>query len=126
MEAVTDSTSPYAIYIFSIGIVRDPFVYLFPAYTRIPSKYIPYRNRARKANENLRKILSDIIIDRKRTIRDNNLVLTDDMDWGKVQVPDLLTLMIMAAEDGHTPSTSYLTDGELVSNLAVFFVAGNL
>lgn len=111
---------------FSIGIVRDPFVYLFPAYTRIPSKYIPYRNRARKANENLRKILSDIIIDRKRTVHENNLVLTDDMDLGNVEVPDLLTLMIMAAEDGHVPNTSYLTDGELVSNLAVFFVAGKL
>lgn len=48
------------------------------------------------------------------------------MDSGNVQVPDLLTLMIMAAEDGHVPNTSYLTDGELVSNLAVFFVAGRL
>ncbi|KAL0140400.1 cytochrome P450 [Mucor lusitanicus] len=126
MEAVTDSASPYAtLYKEAFSIVRDPFVYLFPAYTRIPSKYIPYRNRARKANENLRKILSDIIVDRKRTIRENNLVLSDDLDTSNPQAPDLLTLMIMAAEDGHVPNTSYLTDGELVSNLAVFFVAGH-
>ncbi|KAK4522108.1 Fe-S cluster-binding ribosome biosynthesis protein [Mucor velutinosus] len=126
MEAVTDSTSPYAtLYKEAFSIVRDPFVYLFPAYTRIPSKYIPYRNRARKANENLRKILSDIIVDRKRTIRENSLVLSDDMDSSNAQGLDLLTLMIMAAEGGHVPNASYLTDGELVSNLAVFFVAGH-
>ncbi|EPB83718.1 hypothetical protein HMPREF1544_09512 [Mucor circinelloides 1006PhL] len=126
MEAVTDSTSPYAtLYKEAFSIVRDPFVYLFPAYTRIPSKYIPYRNRARKANENLRQILSDIIVDRKRMIREKSLVFSDDIDSSNSQAPDLLTLMIMAAEEGHVPNTSYLTDGELVSNLAVFFVAGH-
>ncbi|KAI8646173.1 cytochrome P450 [Parasitella parasitica] len=123
MEAVTDPASPYAtLYKEAFSIVRDPLVYLFPAYTRIPSKYIPYRNRARKANENLRKILSDIIIDRKRKIRDNHLVLSNDLNSSGADEPDLLTLMIMAAEDGHVPNNSYLTDGELVSNLAVFFV----
>ncbi|CEP06874.1 hypothetical protein [Parasitella parasitica] len=126
MEAVTDPASPYAtLYKEAFSIVRDPLVYLFPAYTRIPSKYIPYRDRARKANENLRKILSDIIIDRKRKIREINLVLSDDMSSSGADEPDLLTLMIMAAEDGHVPNSSYLTDGELVSNLAVFFVAGH-
>lgn len=57
-------------------------------------------------------------------IREKSLVFSDDIDSSNTQAPDLLTLMIMAAEEGHVPNTSYLTDGELVSNLAVFFVAG--
>lgn len=76
---------------------------------------IPYRNRARIANERLRKILSDIIADRKRLLARKTL---DDSKQ------DLLTLMIAAAQEGHGGGSSYLTDGELVSNLAVFFVAG--
>ncbi|KAI8969266.1 cytochrome P450 [Mycotypha africana] len=112
MQAVTDPNSPYAtLYKQAFSIVRDPFVYLFPAYARIPSKYIPYRNRARLANESLRKILADIITERRNAIgRGSNN-------------KDLLSLMIMAA-NGHSDNTNaYLTDGELVSNLAVFFVA---
>lgn len=101
-----------------LGIVRDPFVYLFPAYTRIPSKFIPYRNRARKANESLRKILSDIIVQRKLDIANGCF-----NDPENPRVPDLLSMMIMSAAEGHGGS-SYLTDGELISNLAVFFVAG--
>jgi cytochrome P450 len=113
----------HCIHFSLIGIVRDPFVYLFPAYTRIPSKYIPYRNRARKANEDLRKILVDIIADRKRVIQEKSLTQAADGDGDKR--PDLLTMMITAAQD-HSNSRSFLTDGELISNLAVFFVAGNL
>lgn len=119
---------PLLIFLFVfVGIVRDPFVYLFPAYNRIPSKYIPYRDRARKANEDLRKILSDIIRDRKESIARHHLTYKNDDDtdaWeSSKSKPDLLTLMIMAAEDGHGDG-SYLTNGELISNLAVFFVAG--
>ncbi|KAI9487372.1 MAG: cytochrome P450 [Benjaminiella poitrasii] len=119
MKAVTDPNSTYAvIYKRAFSIVRDPLVYLFPAYTRIPSRFIPYRNRARQANENLRKLLSDIILDRKRKIREGKIETEGN------KKPDLLTLMIMAAEDGSDPhGNSFLTDGELVSNLAVFFVA---
>ncbi|KAI7898137.1 cytochrome P450 [Cokeromyces recurvatus] len=122
MKAVSDPNSMYAvIYKRAFSIVRDPLVYLFPAYTRIPSRFIPYRNRARQANEHLRKLLSDIIMDRKRLIHENKI----DMDDPKKK-PDLLTLMIMAAEDPtNTHNKFYLTDGELVSNLAVFFVAGD-
>lgn len=125
MLAHSNKEKASIIFIYFIGIVRDPFVYLFPAYTRIPSKYIPYRNRARKANENLRKILVDIIADRKRAIQEKYLTKIDDGD----KKPDLLTMMIMAAQDhpvGESNSRSFLTDGELISNLAVFFVAGNL
>jgi cytochrome P450 len=99
-----------------LGIARDPFVYLFPAYTKIPSKMIPYRNRARLANERLRKILIDIISERKQSLENKS-----PMDNHK---QDLLTLMIAAAKEGHG-NPNYLTDGELVSNLAVFFVAGH-
>jgi cytochrome P450 len=99
------------------AIVRDPFVYLFPAYNRIPSKYIPYRNRARKANEDLRTILTSVINERREAIKNKTFVDNQDK-------PDLLSLMIMAAEEGH--GGSYLTDGELISNLAVFFVAGKM
>lgn len=100
----------------TIAIVRDPFVYLFPAYNRIPSKYIPYRNRARKANEDLRQILTNVINERREAIKNKTFVDNNEK-------PDLLSLMIMAAEGGHGGG-SYLTDGELISNLAVFFVAG--
>lgn len=88
---------------------------MFPAYNRIPSKYIPYRNRARKANEDLRTILTSVINERREAIKNKTFVDNEDK-------PDLLSLMIMAAEEGH--GGSYLTDGELISNLAVFFVAG--
>ncbi|KAI8085310.1 cytochrome P450 [Thamnidium elegans] len=120
MKAVTDLDSPYVtLYKEAFSIVRDPFVYLFPAYTRIPSKFIPYRNRARKANESLRKILSDIIVQRKLDIENGCF-----NDPENPKVPDLLSMMIMSAAEGHSHS-SYLTDGELISNLAVFFVAGD-
>ncbi|GAA5805405.1 hypothetical protein HPULCUR_010921 [Helicostylum pulchrum] len=118
MKAVTDLNSPY-VTLYKEAFMRDPFVYLFPAYTRIPSKFIPYRNRARKANESLRKILSDIIVQRKLDIANGCF-----NDPENPRVPDLLSMMIMSAAEGHGHS-SYLTDGELVSNLAVFFVAGH-
>jgi cytochrome P450 len=110
-----------------IGIVRDPFVYLFPAYNRIPSKYIPYRNRARKANEGLRKLLSDIIAERKLAVQNKSFTtVADEEEVEEGKKPDLLSLMIMAAQEGHGNDGSYLTDGELISNLAVFFVAGKV
>ncbi|RCI04939.1 cytochrome P450-dit2 [Rhizopus stolonifer] len=113
-----DMEALYVLILF-VGIVRDPLVYLFPAYARIPSRYIPYRNRARKANENLRKLLSNIIQDRKSKIQDH---VSEEKDYK----PDLLTLMIMAAKEHRSVDSSFfLTDGELVSNLAVFFVAGH-
>ncbi|KAI8391074.1 cytochrome P450 [Radiomyces spectabilis] len=125
MHAVTDRASPYAtLYKEAFSIVRDPLVYLFPAYTRIPSRWIPYRYRARQANERLRQILYKIIEDRKQAITDNT-----NNDQSK---KDLLTMMIEASVTQFSPdsdslgsSHAFLTDGELVSNLAVFFVAGH-
>lgn len=111
MQTVSDPNSCYAIqYKEAFSIVRDPFVYLFPAYTRLPSRLIPYRNRARKANENLRWLLQDIIKEKKESPSTKSN-------------PDLLSLMIMATNHDKT-SKEYLTDGELISNIAVFFVAG--
>lgn len=101
-----------------LGIVRDPLVYLFPAYTRIPSRWIPYRNRARLANERLRAILADIVEQRKQAIKSNTL---------PENRKDLLTMMIEAciqAPKENGDNRPYLTDGELIANLAVFFVAG--
>ncbi|KAI8150287.1 cytochrome P450 [Fennellomyces sp. T-0311] len=118
MGAVSDPASPYAVlYKHAFSIVRDPFVYLFPAYTSIPSRWIPYRNRARIANEKLRRILFDIIEDRKQEILAN----PDADDRNK----DLLTLMIEASMTKDDDNDRYLTNGELVANLAVFFVAGH-
>ncbi|CEI87192.1 hypothetical protein RMCBS344292_01611 [Rhizopus microsporus] len=112
MQTVSDPNSCYAIqYKEAFSIVRDPFVYLFPAYTRLPSRLIPYRNRARKANENLRWLLQDIIKEKKESPSTKSN-------------PDLLSLMIMATNHDKT-SKEYLTDGELISNIAVFFVAGH-
>ncbi|ORE01264.1 cytochrome P450 [Rhizopus microsporus var. microsporus] len=111
MQTVSDPNSCYAIqYKEAFSIVRDPFVYLFPAYTYLPSRLIPYRNRARKANENLRQLLQDIIKKKKESPSTKSN-------------PDLLSLMIMATNHDKT-GKEYLTDGELVSNIAVFFVAG--
>ncbi|KAI9264060.1 cytochrome P450 [Phascolomyces articulosus] len=119
MGAVRDPESPYAVlYKHAFSIVKDPLVYLFPAYTAIPSRWIPYRNRARIANEKLREILYNIIQARKDAILSN----TQTMDENK----DLLTIMIEASmiKDAHTDE-KFLTNGELASNLAVFFVAGD-
>ncbi|KAI7851852.1 cytochrome P450 [Circinella umbellata] len=124
MGAVRDAKSPYAVlYKHAFSIVRDPLVYLFPAYAAIPSRWIPYRNRARIANEKLRRVLYGIIQERKNAILSNTEATLD-------KHKDLLTLMIEAAlnEDTLPPHRSedrFLTNGELVANLAVFFVAGD-
>ncbi|CEG83885.1 hypothetical protein RMATCC62417_17751 [Rhizopus microsporus] len=98
MQTVSDPNSCYAIqYKEAFSIVRDPFVYLFPAYTRLPSRLIPYRNRARKANENLRQLLQDIIKEKKESPSTKSN-------------PDLLSLMIMATNHDKT-GKEYLTDG---------------
>ncbi|KAI9484646.1 cytochrome P450 [Zychaea mexicana] len=120
MGAVRDPESPYAVlYKHAFSIVRDPLVYLFPAYTAVPSRWIPYRNRARIANEKLRRILYDIIQERKDSILAN----PEEVDEHK----DLLTLMIEASliTGEHGDNDRFLTNGELVANLAVFFVAGH-
>ena len=105
-----------------LGIVRDPLIYLFPAYAAIPSRWIPYRNRARIANEKLRQVLYGIIQERKDAILSNSEATLDEHK-------DLLTLMIEASLNKGTISYQhseerFLTNGELVANLAVFFVAG--
>lgn len=94
-------------------ILRDPLVYLFPAYTSIPSRYIPYRNKSRLANDELRRILYDIVEEKKRSLEHNQI---------PDQKKDLLTLMIEASKAEN--EDKYLTNGELVANLSVFFVAG--
>lgn len=90
-------------------------IYLFPAYTSIPSHYIPYRNKARIANNELRRILYDIVEKKKQYLEDNNV---------PDQEKDLLTLMIEASKADN--EDKYLSNGELVANLSVFFVAGNV
>ncbi|KAG1139925.1 hypothetical protein G6F37_008607 [Rhizopus arrhizus] len=109
MAAVSNPESYYStLYKEAFSIVRDPLVYLFPAYTRIPSKWIPYRNRAQVANERLRKIFYEVIEEKKAAPSTSS---------------DLLSLMIKA---NHSESDiAYLTDDELISNLSTFFVAGH-
>jgi cytochrome P450 len=110
MAAVYNPESYYStLYKEAFSIVRDPLVYLFPAYTRIPSKWIPYRNRAQVANERLRKIFYEVIEEKKAAPSTSS---------------DLLSLMIKA---NHSESDiAYLTDDELISNLSTFFVAGKI
>lgn len=92
-------------------------MYLFPLYTAIPSRLIPYRNRARKANEELRRILLEITQQRRETILKG--------ERNKEDQEDLLSMMIRASlPQERQDAEPYLTNGELVANLSVFFVAG--
>ncbi|RCI03661.1 cytochrome P450-dit2 [Rhizopus stolonifer] len=110
MGAISDANSHYSnLYKEAFSIVRDPLVYLFPAYTRIPSRWIPYRNRARLANERLRTIFYTVLKEKKKQKPEKNA--------------DLLSLMVEANRGGL--DMAYLTDGELIANLSTFFVAGH-
>lgn len=96
-------------------------MYLFPLYTAIPSRLIPYRNRARKANEKLRRVLLEITQQRREAILKGEGPKEDEQE-------DLLSMMIRASlpqQQRHDAAQPYLTNGELVANLSVFFVAGN-
>ncbi|CDH60345.1 cytochrome p450 [Lichtheimia corymbifera JMRC:FSU:9682] len=122
MESVSDPASVYALlYKEAFSIVRDPLVYLFPLYTAIPSRLIPYRNRARKANEKLRRVLLEITQQRREAILKGEGPKEDEQE-------DLLSMMIRASlpqQQRHDAAQPYLTNGELVANLSVFFVAGH-
>ncbi|KAI9278007.1 cytochrome P450 [Sporodiniella umbellata] len=110
LGAMKGAKSKYTrLYEEAFSIVRDPWVYLFPAYTRIPTHWIPYRHRARMANEHLRALFDKLLKQRKQS-----------MDSKRT---DLLSLLVQA--NSGLSDRAYLTDNELMANMATFFVAGH-
>ncbi|KAG2181485.1 hypothetical protein INT44_008298 [Umbelopsis vinacea] len=121
MGSVADSNSEYsAIYNEAFEIMKDPIQFLFPSFSKLPASWFAYRQRVVVAGGKFKQLLVGIVETRKQEVLKN---LESGHDQ-KLLDMDLLTMLIHANlnQDG---SSTYLTDGELISNLGVFYVAGH-
>ncbi|KAI8577964.1 hypothetical protein K450DRAFT_249249 [Umbelopsis ramanniana AG] len=121
MGSVADPNSEYAtIYNEAFKIIQDPIQFLFPSFSKLPASWFAYRQKAVVASRKFRQLLTGIVETRKQAF-------IESLETGHNQElidMDLLTMLINANlnQDG---SSTYLTDSELISNLAIFYAAGH-